>query len=660
MNISDDADAYISNISSDVDNYMVGQNASPDTVSKIEPDFWKKLDMVNTGVHRGVTNFTHALMSKGGKVRMYDENLPIMKGYQEMFGGANVDEKIKQADAEINKEQQHNIETYSGYYPQIGEVAGETLATMPFGGLFNKVAQGAQAMGKMAAPGFKTLAKYGTAGAGGTGILAGIESQRYDPENPGQLFNAEAAQSAIKNPMAYIMLAAATKLQTWGQAAKDLGEAKKVVPNVMARNLKTGPTKTLEDELFGAWPAFTGQGKQINAEGDMGNAVAKWISSIANDPYAVNRKDFLQIAGKKFKEGMDKLSKTEDLLWDKGFKTKPITDTKGVLNDTLEVFNLLKSSPIDRHKMTNNFIKQTLKEIKGEMTVGDAKRIRTLIGNAMTATNKHGAEGLMLKKQLQAYRDKISKYMENSLGPKDLSDFHDANTFSSMKFQMMDGSTKIRNAMKSELSARKLIKDLVGEEEVTDKAYYNMLPKGSQKAATAYKLRQIFESSDVGGDNNFNLQAWLTKTKEHKEVSNLLNPQSLDPNRSLEGFNKGLLNVGKSDAYKSLEGLNKYLSAIQEGGKTGWFKQGMALGALSGAGMLSGGMVGAAVPLVSYTAAHLIANHSPIKSILHALPKKLSESTYNYLIDKAGKHLTRAGFFISDDGTLKHKDEDKE
>jgi len=192
---------------------------APEEVVKQEPDFMKKLDLINTGVHRGVTNFTLALMSK----------LPLSDEWQK---------KIKSYNTEIGTEQQHNKDTYSGYYSHVGEAAGEMLITLPAGGALGGVIKGAKVVGGVLPTGLKTIGKYGSGSLLGAEVLAAVESQKYDPENPGQLINKKKVDEVLSNPLAYAFPAAATKLSVWSDAANKLGAAKERFPNSMARNVK--------------------------------------------------------------------------------------------------------------------------------------------------------------------------------------------------------------------------------------------------------------------------------------------------------------------------------------------------------------------------------------------------------------------------------------
>ena len=626
MAIEDDVAAFqasqqapVNDIATDAANFQ--QLAAPveAPIVKQEPGFLKKLDMINTGVHRGVTHFTLALMSK----------LPFGDSYQKA---------IKKVDADIEAEQKQNIEKYTGYYPQGGELAGEMLATLPAGGALGGVAKGATLLGKVAPIGTKTLAKYGSSAIGGAGVLAGMESQKYDPENPGQLINTEAAGEALSNPLAYAIPALGTKLSTWAGASRKLGEAKEQFPNIMARNIKEpGATTTLSNMVFGIPAALTGTGKQAKQAANIGDDISNFIQKIAGTKEAQTADDLTQYSANIIQSTLKKMGRAEDKIWDKGFKTSPISDVQAVKDDVINAIDLLKTNKIPGYETTVNYLNNGLR--KGELKVDDVKKLQSLVsGAAVNARGLEGGVGNQLAEDLSLIKDNLLNHIQGSLSPEAMKDFSAARAFSANKFDLFKQAPLLQKAINDEASAHKLVNTLISEGGVLPpkKAAMSILSEGGQDKIAATKLQQALESSDTAG--HINLDTFLKKTSPYTQAKVIMN----------------------KNAYTSLEGLNKYLKNINEASNVSRMGQVMIGGALAsgaGAGAIGAGAAGLAAPLVAYGAATFIANHSPIKSLLHAVTKNLPSSTYDLVVKNIEKHLTRAGYLVTDDGVLKHKDD---
>lgn len=593
--------------------------AAPQEAPKTTPSFLKKLDMINTGVHRGVTHFTHALLSK----------LPFGDKWQQA---------IKDADTAVEAEQESNIQKYSGFYPQGGELGGELLATLPTGGAFGGVAKAATLLGKVAPIGLKTAAKYGTAGAGTTGILAGVESQRYDPENPGQLINQEAASEVLSSPLAAMMGMGAQKLSTWSTASRKLGEAKEVFPNIMARNLKEpGATTTLSNMFFGIPAALTGMGKQAKQVDQIGDDISNFIGKMAGTRQAQTADNLREYSANIVQSTLKKMGRAEDKIWDQGFKTAPITNSQAVKDEVVNAIDLLKTNKISGYETAVNYLNNGMR--KSDLKVDDVKKLQTLVsGAAINAKGLEGGVGNQLADDLSQIKDNLLNHIQDSLSPEAMKDFSAARAFSAHKFELFKKAPLLQKAINDEASAHKLVNTLISEGGVLPpkKAAMSILSKGGQDKVAATKLQQALESSDTAG--HINLDSFLTKTSPYTQSKEIMN----------------------ASAYKSLEGLNKYLKNIDEASKVGWWRQAAVAGtgaSLAGVGAASAGATGLAVPLVAYGAATFIANHSPLKTLLHAITKKLPSSTYDLVVKNIEKHLTRAGYLMSDKGVLEHKDD---
>lgn len=592
---------------------------------KQEPDFLKKLDLINTGVHRGVTHFTHALMSK--LPFMPPEGSPLGDAYQKA---------IQDADAGIEAEQQKNINTYTGAYPQIGEFAGEMLATAPAGGLFSLTGNLAKTVGQLAPVGLKTLAKYGTSALGGAGAMAALESQRYNPNDPTAMFNTEAAQNALENPLSYAIPALGTKLSTWAQASRKLGEAKEIIPNIRAVDIKdAGPARKFQQQFFGFLPALTGFGKQVKELDQIGDDLDNFVRNVSGNLTDIRASSLKDYAAKQMSGALKVMKLKGDLLWDKPFKTKPITDVQGLKDDVINAMDLIKDTGIKGESLIAKQLQQRIR--KGNLTVEDAKKINSLLGDAAIGAKQviRGA-GLELSDELGKIKDSILNKIQSSLTPDDMADFSAAREYSSRYFAMQKNSPRIRKAIESEAGARALIDDFLSEKgKVNKQKVLNVfkdlpgeLSQKGPKAAAAAKIAEIIQHSDTAG--RLNLDTFLTKTSGRTQIPEI---------------------VG-SDVYKSLQGLNKYLHSVDEAAKTGWWRQASMLAMSGGAGWLGGGGVGAGLALASYGAAALAANHSPLKTALHALTKKLPKDTYDHLVKVIEKHFNRAGYIYSN-GELK-------
>lgn len=583
-------------------------------VVKKEPGFLKKLDMINTGVHRGVTHFTHKLMSL----------LPLGKDYQE---------RIKRADEAVEREQQSNIQTYGSLYPKIGEIGGELLATLPVGGLYGKVTQGAQALGKTLPLGFQTIGKYGASALGGAGVLAGMETQRYDADRPDQLLNTEAAVDALKNPLSYVLPAVGTKLSTWADKSRQLGVAKESVKGIMARDiLEPGPIRKVSHQFFDSLPMLTGLGKRAKQIEHIGDDIQRFISKVSGGNEAVLSKDLIKFAGTKVQSALQRIKRGGDQLWNQPFKTKVIADTQGVKDNVLNAIDILKGSGIPLEAKTIKFLNQGMR--KGGITVEDVKNLQSIIGDAAINAKNAGAGGIgnRMSKELIDTKNGLLDEIQKSLSPADMKDFMAAREYSARQFQMYKEAPKLQKALESEVASRKLIKDLLSETEMSPKkSVMNIMSPRGQKAVQAAKIAKALEDSDI--DGKINLTSFLNKTSEKTQTPEILGNQT----------------------YKALQGLNKYLSSVNEASQGNWWKQATLMGGLAA----GGSAVAGPSALIAYPVATFIANHSPLKTALHALTKKLPDSTYKYLTQSIENQLVKGGFLMTREGVLQHKDDEE-
>jgi hypothetical protein len=205
-------------------------------------------------------------------------------------------------------------------------------------------------------------------------------------------------------------------------------------------------------------------------------------------------------------------------------------------------------------------------------------------------------------------------------------------------FALKKSSKVIRDAMVSEAGAKNFVENLISESgSLKKETGLGILSPQGKNLVAASKMADVIKQSDTGG--KLNIGRFLDKVKEDTQL-----PETIGP-----------------DNWKALQGVKPYLEAIQERAKVGWWRQaaiGAGVAGATGLGALASG-AGAAIPLIAYGAATLISNHSPLKTMLGALTKNLPDSTYNLLLDKITSKFTKAGYMMSQDGNLQHKDEDK-
>lgn len=649
MAIQDDIAAYqaqqqqpapTNDINADIAAYQQNQQAAPISVSnnpvvpegqdwttaggkvvggQQEPGFIKKLDMIASGVDRGVKNFTLALMSK----------LPFGEKYQNA---------IKQVDADATAVQEYNKKNYGGLYPGIGEVGGELLATLPAGGALGGVAKGAKLLGEVLPTGLKTIGKYGTSALGGAGVLAGVESQKYDPENPGQLINTEKAGEALSNPLSYALPMAATKLGTWGEAAQKLGVAKEEFPNIMARNLKEGPTQKLSDMFFNIPATLTGVGKQAKQVEGIGDDISSFIMKTAGTKEAQTADNLREYSANIIQSTLKKMGRAEDKIWDKGFKSTLISDAQAVKDDVINAIDLLKTNKVPGYDTVVNSLNNGIR--KGDLKVEDVKKLQTIMsGAAINAKSLEGGIGNELASSLGGIKDNLLNHIQNSLSPDAMKDFIAAKAFSANKFELFKNAPLLQKAINDEASAHKLVNSLISEGGVLPpkKAVMGILSGKGQDMVAATKVQQALESAD-NGSGHIDLDKFLKATSPYTQSKEILN----------------------KDAYQNLVGLNKYIKTVKESGNVGRLGQvatGAALAGGAGAGAMGMGTIGMALPLIGYGAASFVANHSPLKSLMYAVTKNLPKNTMDLVTKNIEKHLTRAGYFMSEDGVFKHKDD---
>lgn len=584
------------------------------------PSFMKKLDMITTGVHRGVTHFTLKMMS--------------------LIPNEKLRGRIKEVDKNIQKAYEEDIKSYGGLYPKIGEVAGEMLATSPIIGPYGKLLQGAKAIGKAAPVGLKTLGKYGASALGGAGLSAATETQRYNPDNPGELLNTEAAGEALSNPASYLAPMVGTKLMAWGDKARALQEGREVVSNLLPRDLsQPGASRKLSQTIFDALPAITGMGKRTQQLESIGDDVGRLITGMASDAKAIKSKDLIGFAGRELQSGIASLKNGQKELWNKPFIKEAVPNgisaIKGPVNRGIAI---LEESGLPLSGSAVKMLKASLN--KQKLTVGDVKNIQSVLGKAVSSINEgnYGGLGNQVAKELSATRAELFEPIRRSLSGSALKDFTAAREYSARVFQMEEAFPQLKTALRDEVAARKLIKSLISPTERFDKSKLMAINTSSgQKATKAARLAKALEDSNVGG--KLSLSSFLKKTSEYTDMPELM-----------------------GDSYKAVQGLNKYLTVINEANQSKNLMRSLTVGATvaGAAGYASSSedpstaIVGA---LVTYPALLFAANNPWAKSAFGALTKDMSKSGFDYMMQRIGNNLSRFGYFLNNNSELQHKDD---
>lgn len=581
------------------------------------PGFMDKLKLIGDGTVAGASHFALGLANV----------LPLGKGYKKA---------INTASQALDQMQEFNKAQYESNLPGVSEFAGEMAATAPIGGVFGQLSKGAKYVGE-SIKGSKLLgstesgasalastlgksAQYGTAGIGGAGILAGQESLRYDPNNPDQAFNTSAASEALQNPLSYALPMVGTKLESWLGKAQRLDEAKQVIPKIMSRQVEPqGPLSPLKNNFLDSFSNITDTGKQIQLDKNLGADVSNYIAKTANSPEVLFAKDYKEIAGQEMTKSLNKLNKLEDSIWDQPFKTKPVNDVEGIKVEASNILDIISNvkTAVPKATLTEKLVKDISN--KNTFTVDETKQLYSTAGRLYSELKDNNQSGLAnpILSKLQDIRENLMDSIQNSLSPQDLKDFSTARTFSAKKFSFLDNSPKIQKALNSELDSRKLIADLISEAEVTDKQkIIGLMNADGRKAASAAKLSSALEGSTTNG--RLNIDSFLKKTSEASLTPDILGNKS----------------------YQSLQGLRKYLQGINESKGSSFSK------ILAGANLVSLGL-----PV-------LIANHSPLKTLFAAMNRNVPGATFENMSKLVTKHLTRAGYFMQDDGSMIHKSED--
>lgn len=587
------------------------------------PGFLKSLDLINTGVHRGVTNFTLGIMSK----------LSDNKNYQA---------RIKQFDSEVQAEQDYNKNTYSSILPQLGEVAGELTATAPAGGVFGGVVKGAKYLGSVAPYGAKTLAKYGSGALGAVAATAGIESNRFNPENPGEPMNMDAVEGVLENPaLAGAAGMLGVKARTWLDASRKLGKARKLDPLAVATNVKDhqSPSKKFQDQVFGVLPAFTDMGNQVKQLENIGDAVGNWVQKASASPNTYKTvEEIRNYAGKQVQGALNITRLKNQQAWEKPFKYKPIVDQDAVrsqVTKALEGINEMVSA-VPKAALKKKLLE---KELSNKvLTVENVKNIQsTLYGVSDDIYEIGGGSAKSIADEFKTIQDDLDPLLQNSLTDAEKADWMAAKQHTVMYKELMNSSKLVEKAVEDTVSANELVFNMAGTPRQWNKAQklYASMPEKSQEAVITSKIADAFGAAQKPG--GFDLTTFLDATRSGAF------PDAMR----------------KSDTYKSLEGLHAYLLNVNKSTKTSGWKQlavGSAIAGATGLGAATIGATGAALPVIGFLAANYISKHSHLKDLFNAATKNLPEETYKAVSNAIEKRLTHAGYGVSQNGVFEKQE----
>lgn len=596
------------------------------TGSKREPGFLKTLDLINTGVHRGVTHFTLGLMSM----------LPFGKNYQNA---------IKKVDADIDAEQNKNIKTYDSYAPQIGELGGELLATAPAGGLLGGVAKGANALADVAPQGAKLLSRYGTAGVGGAALLSGTDALQYQGDAFDPAKAAEKFKSDMTDPLSYVAPMAGQALGRYLDKSRAYNKVVDEGIDVLPRDLKDkGAGRTLSYLFYDSLPMMTNMGRRVQQLQDIGDTIGNVVRKVSGTDAAMTSDDLINYAGKNLQMGLQGLKAKETLLWDKPFAKTIIADPKAVIDIGKQAQDIVSEVALPTVNRTVKQIDRLLGK-GSQMTVDDVKVLRSQISKAASdAYALPGGTGAEVGQELSALRNQLYDPMANSMSASDLKDFKAASTFSKNQFELEDSLPAVKKAIKSEIEANKIIEGIVKDSTSFDKAAAMglMSEKGQRAAKGAVIAKALEQAAD---DKGVNLTSFLKKVA---------------PTEGTSSAEKILGNE-----YSHIEGLAKHLSAINEAKRIGSFGKfaaiGTGAGAAAGLGMAASSGSGNSdwkntAALVSYPVMLFAANHPVLKRLLGVTTKKLSDSTYKHVTNKIQDLFTRGGFLYNSDGSMTEGD----
>lgn len=509
------------------------------------------------------------------------------------------------------------------------------------GKLLEKIGQGPEVIGK-AAPHFtKTALEYGAAAGRDLTTFSAVEGLRYNPENPEQGFNSDKALEMLENPsLAAAASAVGHKFGKYMANSRALGKAKDTYsPYATAYQLKEqGPSRTFMSKALGVLPNLFGWGKLIDQLESTSADTRDFIGKILGTPEISRSVDAGEKAGRYVQAALKRTKLAEDHAWNAVPQNVTVAETDHVKKITSNILQDLKNnSPIDSRLLGSleTFIS------KPSFTSGDVKKIHTKIGNVLSRLYSHDDVALMagegnIINRIKEGKDGLLNILQGNLDDAGNRALDKARNISTKNFELMGISPMVPKAVENGVEAQKIADKLISEttgSKVMDPVLGKMSGEG-KNAVAKYKLLKSLDKY-TNPDGSVNLGGFIKDTGPLSQQSKLMG--------------KGTL--------AAYEGFLKYLQGVDEAAKTGWWTQSVVAGTVGTAAATKGGVsktLGMVVA-ASYPVLGFIANHAPIKSLLHAATRKLPDDTYNAVMKNIEKHLTRAGFYISD-GVINKKE----
>lgn len=513
------------------------------------------------------------------------------------------------------------------------------------GKALEKIGQGPAAIGAAAPFYTKTAAEYGSVAARDLATFSAVEGLRYNPDNPEAGFNSDKALELLENPS---LAAAASmvghKVGKWMGASRELGKAKDTYSKYATTNelRDPSPSRTIIAKAMGVLPNLFGVGKLVDQIKNLSDDTRTFVGNLLGNPDVVKHIGAGEKAGRYVQAALKRTELAENHAWNAVPKQTPIAETdhvKKIINNI--VTDLKENSPIDL-----KFLKQ-LETFgnKSGFTSGDVKKIHTKIGSVLKRLYSHEDVALMAGEggvinRIKAGKDGFLNILQGNLDDAGNAALAKARVISAQNFDLMGIAPVIPKAVKNGVAAQQIADKMISES-TGGKAMSPILDKMSEQGKNAVVKYKILKSLDAhtNPDGSIQLEPFLKETGGLSNTGNLM---------------------GK-DTRTAYEGFLKYLEGVNEAASTGWWTQMTVAGGLAAGATAKGGVskILAGLVMASYPVLGFIANHAPIKTLLHAATRKLPDSTYNAVMKSVEKYLTRGGFYISN-GVIRHKDEDKE
>lgn len=558
-----------------------------------------------------------------------------------------------------------------------GEIGAELITTAPLSAGFKAVS----ALSKLVPRGLQTA----TAAGGGGALLSGLAGLQVKPGDP-RNFSPEQAIEAASSPWTYAIPGATHAIGNYLDRARKYGQVEEMFGSAtIPRNTRytteidkvtgkemyhSGPVKRMLHLMYDSLPMLSHAGKAVNQFEHIGPAIGNVIRKIAHSPLALSSAEYGTYVAKKIQSGYKKLQKQEDELWEAGFKENTIADPDAVNNIASEAKKILLTSGIPTSKASKTFIEEEISKVqpahtkvtkgnivdaqgntidkieeiaqKGKYTVKDVRRIQQIIGNAASdAYAIEGGTGVEIGKRLSKLKDDLFDNIQASLGPTELAAFIKAKKYSQGIFSLQDNLHNLVDAAVDESMALKVADSFIKDSRKFEAAKQGgLISKSAQQATKAREIAEALESaSDIGGVNINKFIKRINPDYGKSTAQKILSASELD-------YVKGLSNYMRSMAEAKKVGATGRLLAVGTG-------IGVGAGIGAGAANVSGNddwMTEAAI--ITYPAMLFAANHPVLKRILGLSTRNLSNSAAKHVNEKIQDLMSRAGYFMTEDGKL--------